>query len=75
MIYFWVDDVVIAITNIEEGLRDEFTNCYCYDENAWHPLDKTGYYNNSSIYDWIHKPLSEFPAEFKLQLLLLGVTL
>ena len=65
--YFWRGNELVVSTN-----GSNHSDCYCVD---------TGYTNAFSFYRhgmftpvWKHIPFDEFPAEFKLHLLLLGIS-
>ena len=64
--YFWRDGEVLVVT---DGLS--LSNYYCVDTGYGSDF---GYRHGMFTPVWKHIPFDEFPAEFKLHLLLLGVS-
>lgn len=77
MMYFWVDEKVVEVTEIEwNGIRNRDLHTYwgkfCLDTGCTE--DGLRYAKlDGDNYRWTKHPLSEFPENFILQLMLLGV--
>lgn len=73
--YFWKDGELVewrgrlGISSIPLSLR----NCWCVDVTDTEEYGRYGMYLRDPG-QWRHRPLSEFPLEFRAALLLLGVT-
>ena len=79
--YLWDSDNQRIITLTIEEIYDltyknkdtkEVRSLFCLDTTANTIAFRYGYYKKD--YQWQYQPFDEFPSEFKLQLLLLGVT-
>ncbi|WP_290877884.1 hypothetical protein [Aquabacterium sp.] len=80
-LYFWVDGIIIDYHEdalwkpLEEGSLDQL---FCIDRRFEAGDAYTyGYYwtdSNGATDNWKNIPFSDFPPEFKLQLLLLGIS-
>lgn len=71
---FWRDGEVIISERVwvEEAREGGLTDLLCVDEAHTDPRTRYGMFHSSM--DWVPVPLSDFPKEFRLHLLLLGVS-
>ena len=70
---FWKDGGVFIFERVwvEEARREGLTDLLCVDEVHIDPKDRYGLFH--STWGWGHIPLEDFPKEFRLHLLLMGV--
>lgn len=67
-LYFWIDSEV-KITDWD-SLDSLFYDVLCVDMGS---KTENGRYGMFTMHRWKHVPLSEFPKEFQMALLILGV--
>lgn len=73
--YFWKDNQVVTFTQATytDAIKSAgLANCYCIDVTCDSPGMR---YGMSISTGWISVPFMNFPKEFKVHLLLLGVPL
>lgn len=73
LIYFWTGSEVEIVSVSPYSWKPKSTGMPCVDTRSDEPEYRYGMWRADSK-GWIAIPLTEFPNEFKLQLLLLGVT-
>lgn len=65
--YFWTG---VAVQPMKTGELTADTIGWCVDTKYTAAFNRYGKYNS---FQWEHIPLEDFPAEFRMHLLLLGV--
>jgi hypothetical protein len=74
-LYFWVKNEI----EIRDRTGYPLINTFCVDDNFLEPEKRYGVWRADEMlkenddHYWEHKPFSQFPREFKMKLLLLGV--
>ena len=68
--YYWSNGEVVTLN--EDTSPWEYKNCFSLDTTTEMTHHRYGKYTDQG---WKHFPLEEFPPEFKLSLVLLGVSL
>lgn len=74
--YFWKDGNVLVTEQVlaEEAIRYNYTDLLCVDACRTDPESRYGVFKNAPQRGWKHVPLENFPKEFRMHLLLLGVS-
>ena len=75
--YFWKDGKVVEYSGdmftrqLREG-RPDLEDCLCVDTSRKDEISRYGQFIKND--GWHHEPFREFPPEFRMHLLLLGVS-
>ena len=70
--HIWVNGDVVSVYEVSR-LAPEYTDCLCVDTGTLVDMRmRYGSYNINGR--WQHTPLESFPGEFRVHLLLLGVS-
>lgn len=76
--YFWKDGEVFVVNEVMFARLAKEMGCeglYCVDTHRTDPSGRYGEFKNiPGQFGWKHIPLEQFPPEFRMRLLLLGVT-
>ena len=73
--YFWKDKQVVIVTDAE--LDENFASnqgLICVDTQREEPEWRYGWFSPEDFSRWSYIPLDDFPKEFRVHLLLLGVS-
>lgn len=73
LLYFWINGELKTYPNVGIAeVPEEYRGAYCVDSGCQTKGTRYGHYTSDD--DWIAIEFENFPAEFKLILLTLGVT-
>ena len=71
LLYYWIDGQVVIKSWGKSG--SVIREAYCVDDDDFDATNRYGMFNGPKVGGWKHIPIEEFPKEFRVHLLLLGV--